>query len=103
MQIIKNITSPFYYETTLPENANLTPVMEHVEIVNRLAEKYKFKCVEFDTFHRTIAIEYTAKDTEGVGCYAAISRCGQNKDMEQAVYKLVCLCNEEVKNQLNNK
>ena len=93
MQIIKNITSPFYYQTTFPEYVNLTPVMEQVEIVNRVAEKYKFKCVDLDTLHRKITIEYTDKETEGVGCYAAISRCGQNKDMEQAIFKLVSLCN----------
>ena len=103
MQIIKDITSPFYYETTLPENANITLVIKQVEIANKLAEKYKFKYVEFDILHRKITIEYTAKETNGVGCYTGVSRCGQNKDMEQVISKLIGLCNEEVKNRLNNK
>lgn len=93
MQILKEINSPFIYEITLPGNIILTPVIELVEMVNVTAEKYKFKCVEFDALHQKITIEYTAKETFGVGCYAAMSRSGQNKEMEQAIYKLVCLCN----------
>ena len=89
---VENIQSPFRYEVRLPDTANLTPVREQTDIVNDLAEKYDYAQVVFDAVSRTVFIDYVAKETRGVGCIPGIARAQKNAVMENAIYKLVCLC-----------
>ena len=92
MQVIDEIQSPFRYEKRLPDTANFTSVREQIDIVNDLAEKYDYAQIEFAAVSRTVFIDYVAKETREAGCIPGIARTQKNAAMEDAIYKLVCLC-----------
>ncbi len=96
MQVIGGITSPFKYEVTLPETANLTPIKELIVIINKMAENHgSTNCIKatFDTVSRNVSVSYIAKNIYGVGCYAGTVRGFKRASMEKGIAKLVRLCN----------
>ena len=91
---LEDVKSPYHYTVCLSANANLNPVIEQIEVVNKTSREFGFQPVIFNPETRTITIDYEEKNPCEAGDGLKFLECSyKNTAMVKAIYKLVCLCN----------